>query len=316
MAAIFFVSSQPSLPSAPEPLLDKIWKKLGHIGAYAFLMWLTLRVINPQMHLSARHSVIAFAILLAYASSDEFHQSFVDGRTATWMDVLFFDLLGGCAGWVAYQRFKLGKLQAQQAWLYWLLFIGCLALLLMLNLPYPGQVEQNPARLLSDMWFVWGFNYFGLLLMPMAVLLIEDARQRQMRGWVYVVPYFVVGVLALSVYLARRKTPTPLGPSKSLVIPRWLWAALGPVTLALSVWLLPQGSWRALTETMNHNVGLWFMWLDIVLNQILTVPLVQSDMARHGIQVRWPWLLCIALTGPIGLGIYMAQRPKLLTIAK
>ncbi len=59
---------------------------------------------------------------------------------------------------------------------------------------------------------------------------------------------------------------------------------------------------------MHHNIGLWFMWLDIVLNHILAVPLVHSDMTRRNIQSRGRWLAFIVLTGPIGLGIYMARR--------
>lgn len=328
MAIIFAASSQSSLPSADDALADKILKKFGHLAAYALMMWLILRAIAPTNtsalapailpvnHLSARQSLVAFAILMAYAAGDEFHQSFVSGRTASWIDVIFFDGLGGCAGWVAYQRFKHQQLKPQHAWLYWLLFLGCTALLLMLNFPYNGKAEQEPARLLNDYWFLWGFNYFGLLLMPMALLLFEDARARQMRPWVYVIPYFGVGVLALSAYLARRSRPAKgLNPGRSISVPRWLWLSLVPTTLLLSVWLLPIGSWASLSVTMHHNVGLWFMWLDIVLNHILTLPLVHSDMERRGMPTRWPWLLLfIALTGPIGLGLYMARRPETLTI--
>ncbi len=317
MAIIFIASSQSTLPSAEDALADKIFKKFGHISAYALLMWLILRAFAPPKHLSARQTLLAFAILLSYAASDEFHQSFVAGRTATWMDVIFFDALGACAGWVAYQRFKLGQFKAHCAWLYWLLFIACTALLLMLNLPYAGKAEQAPARLLSDYWFLWGFNYFGLLLMPMALLLFEDARARQMRPWVYVIPYFVVGALALSVYLARRKALVPsLKPGKPVAIPRWLWLALVPITLGLSIGLLPLGSWATLQVTMHANIGLSFMWLDIVLNHMLSVPLLHSDLARRGVRSSGFWLLLVAFTGPIGLGIYMAYRPETLTISQ
>lgn len=309
MAVLFIASAQSSLPSADEPLLDKILKKYGHITAYAILMWLLLRAMYEGKHLSARQSLLAFAILLAYAASDEFHQSFVPGRTSKVTDVIIFDFLGGCAGWVTFQRIRLQRLQSQHAWLYGLLFIACLALLFMLNLPYPEQAPQEPARLLTDAWFIWGFNYFGMLLMPMAALLIDDARHRNMRWWAYTVPYFVVGVLALSVYLARRQDEAVAAPSgKSISVPRWLWWSLIPITLLLSITLLPRGSWVILSDTMHHNVGLWFMWLDIALNHILSVPLVYSDMTRRGIQPRWPWLAFIAITGPIGLAVYMAHK--------
>ena len=317
MIIIFAASSQSQLPAAPGALADKTFKKFGHIAAYAVLMGLILRAIAPAKHLSARQSIAAFVILLAYAASDEFHQSFVAGRTATWMDVVFFDGLGSWAGWVAFQRFRLQQYKTQNAWFYWLLFIACSALLLMLNLPYVGKVEQEPARLLRDYWFLWGFNYFGLLLMPLAFLLYEDARARQMRAWVYVIPYFVVGAVALSVYLARRPSPAKsYKPGRFLAIPRWLWLSLLPITVLLSVWLLPQGSWPALRTTLHYNVGLWFMWLDIALNHILAIPLVYSDMARRGQPPHRLWLLLIALTGPLGLAIYMARRPETLTLSR
>ena len=143
MALIFIASSQSSLPSAAEPLADKVWKKFGHITAYAILMWLLLRTFASDKHLSARQSIAAFAMLLLYAVSDEFHQFFVPGRTSTWIDVACFDFLGGCAGWVAFQRFKLGKLQTEKSWMYWLIFIMCLALLFMLNAPYPDRLPQG-----------------------------------------------------------------------------------------------------------------------------------------------------------------------------
>lgn len=317
MIIIFVTSSQSQLPAAPGALIDKTFKKFGHISAYAMLMWLILRAMTPAKHLSARQNIAAFAILMTYAASDEFHQSFVSGRTATWMDVFFFDGLGGWGGWVVFQRFRLHQFKRHNAWFYWLLFIGCTALLLILNLPYDGKVEQEPTRLLSDYWFLWGFNYFGLLLMPLALLLYEDARARQMRAWVYVIPYFVVGALALSVYLARRASPaTFVKPVRSLRIPRWLWLSLLPIAVLISAWLLPQGSWPALRTTMHYNVGLWFMWLDIALNHILAIPLVYSDMVRRGQPPRRLWLLLIALTGPLGLAIYMARRSGTLTISQ
>jgi hypothetical protein len=49
---------------------------------------------------------------------------------------------------------------------YWALFLGCLAVVIALNLPWPGLPAQDAGALLRDNWFLWGFNYFGLLLIP------------------------------------------------------------------------------------------------------------------------------------------------------
>ena len=90
------------------------------------------------------------------------------------------------------------------SWLYWLMFIGCVALSILLNLPWPSTPQQDMSRLLRDNWFLWGFNYFGILLTAMAALIIDDAWRKNMRWPFYMVPYFVIGILPLSIYMARR----------------------------------------------------------------------------------------------------------------
>jgi hypothetical protein len=196
------------------------------------------------------------------------------------------------------------------AWLYWLCFVACVALVVGLNLPWPGLPPQDPSALLRDPWFIWGFTYFGLLLMPMAALLIDDALRKRMLWPVYVIPYFIVGILPLSIYMARRpvndlitrKTPAMLEQ-------RWLWWALIAILIAASVVLLPRGSFAGLIETMRQNLGWSFMWLDIGLNHIVALPLVQADMRRRSMTNQTPWLIAILLTGPIALCAYMARRP-------
>ncbi|BCX04663.1 MAG: hypothetical protein KatS3mg053_2601 [Candidatus Roseilinea sp.] len=198
------------------------------------------------------------------------------------------------------------------AWLYWLLFFACLALVIALNLPWPGLLPQDPGALLRDNWFLWGFNYFGILLMPLAALVIDDALRRKMRWPFYVVPMFVVGILVLSIYMARRpagdllKRETP-----RLLELRWLWWILCAAVILIGAFFLPRGSLPELMDTMSRNLGLTFMWLDIALNQIVALPLAQADMQRRGVaaQAQTSWLIAILLTGPLGLCAYMATRP-------
>lgn len=194
--------------------------------------------------------------------------------------------------------------------LYWLLFAASVAAVVALNLDFPGRPPQDPGALLRDPWFVLGFNYFGMLIVGVAALLIDDARRRGMRWPWYVAPYFVVGILALSVYLARRpardtvETPTP-----RILQLRWVWWLVALSTVAMAVALLPAGSPAQLADTTLKNTGLGFMWLDIVLNHVAVLPLAQADMRRRGAARPGLWLAAIALTGPVGLALYLARRP-------
>ncbi len=195
-------------------------------------------------------------------------------------------------------------------WLYWLLFLACLVLVIALNLPWPGLPPQDPGALLRDPWFLWGFNYFGILLMPLAALVIDDALRRGMRWPFYVVPMFVVGILALSVYMARRPADDLLKrETPRLLELRWIWWVLFVATILISLFFLPRGSLPELVDTMSRNLGLTFMWLDIALNQLVALPLAQADMQRRGVASQMPWLIAILLTGPLGLCAYMATRP-------
>jgi hypothetical protein len=194
--------------------------------------------------------------------------------------------------------------------LYWILFVACAILAILLNLRWPGLPEQDPSTLLRDNWFLWGFNYFGVLLMPMAVLLIDDARHKHMRWPLYVVPLFVVGILALSVYMARRPANDLVTRDTPRILKlRWVWWLLLIALAAVTIFFIPRGSLDQLIDTMRKNLGLAFMWLDVVLNHIVALPLAQADMQRRGVANQTPWLIGIALTGPVALCLYMATRP-------
>ena len=80
MAVIFALSAQPDLSSGLGGW-DLLLRKLAHITAFAIL-WLTLARAADW-----RHPVVATLGSLLYAASDEWHQSFVDGRHGTPVDV-------------------------------------------------------------------------------------------------------------------------------------------------------------------------------------------------------------------------------------
>ena len=82
MLVIFILSAQPG--GGDHAWWDVILRKLGHISGYAALTALWWWALRGG---AARPLLLAVAISFAYACTDEFHQTFVDGRTGTPVDV-------------------------------------------------------------------------------------------------------------------------------------------------------------------------------------------------------------------------------------
>ena len=81
MGLIFFLSAQPDLDTGLG-IWDTILRKSAHMTEYGVLWWLWYRALG------FRRLGVAVAITLAYAATDEFHQTFVHGRHGTPVDVL------------------------------------------------------------------------------------------------------------------------------------------------------------------------------------------------------------------------------------
>jgi VanZ family protein len=84
MGAIFVLSDQPSLDSGLGAI-DLIGRKLIHFAEYAllcFLWWRALVTVTSP----GRAALFAFLLASGYAATDEYHQSFVDGRHGTVLD--------------------------------------------------------------------------------------------------------------------------------------------------------------------------------------------------------------------------------------
>ena len=80
MAVIFFLSAQPDLSSGLG-VIDLIGRKIIHAAEYAllwFLWWRALGYGSPWA---------AVGIALAYSVSDEYHQTLVEGRNGSPVDV-------------------------------------------------------------------------------------------------------------------------------------------------------------------------------------------------------------------------------------
>ena len=89
MAVIFFLSSQPDLPGPASHWLNFVLKKSAHFFSYALLAILFRRALYGR----PGSDLTALILTLLYAISDEFHQSFVPGRSPRATDVLI-DLAG------------------------------------------------------------------------------------------------------------------------------------------------------------------------------------------------------------------------------
>lgn len=87
MAAIFGLSSRSTLPK-PASISGDIFSIMGHFGAY-FMLALTLWWALGLLTLSPRRRVVtAWIGAILYGVSDEWHQSFVPGRTPDVRDIV------------------------------------------------------------------------------------------------------------------------------------------------------------------------------------------------------------------------------------
>ena len=93
-AVIFALSSIPDLGTGLGTW-DTILRKCAHATEYAVLAALLLRALG--------NLPVAFALTVAYAASDELHQTFVRGRHGSAYDVLI-DAAGAAIGLAAYRR--------------------------------------------------------------------------------------------------------------------------------------------------------------------------------------------------------------------
>jgi VanZ family protein len=87
---IFYLSHQPSLP---VPALFQHQDKFFHAGAYGLMALLAISFFKYQLNRFSVALTVAFIFCALYGVTDEWHQSFVEGRQA---DVL--DWLADCFG--------------------------------------------------------------------------------------------------------------------------------------------------------------------------------------------------------------------------
>ncbi|MDF1500876.1 MAG: VanZ family protein [Anaerolineales bacterium] len=86
MTAIFLFSSTPASRLPHFGTIDLWIKKGGHATGYALLAFAYYFALPPRLSPIYR-AALAFIMALLFALSDEFHQSFVEGRTSSLRDV-------------------------------------------------------------------------------------------------------------------------------------------------------------------------------------------------------------------------------------
>lgn len=93
MIVIFAFSSRTGddLPSFYD--WDYVVKKTGHAIGYGLLALSYLHLLKYDK----KYYWLAWLMALAYAATDEFHQSFVAGRSSSIFDVMIFDNFGAMA---------------------------------------------------------------------------------------------------------------------------------------------------------------------------------------------------------------------------
>ena len=99
MGLIFFLSAQPDLSSGLGNW-DLFLRKAGHMAEYGLLWFLWWRALGYG------HVGPAIAITLLWAASDEYHQSFVDGRHGSPWDVAIDAVGVGLALLVAWRAYS------------------------------------------------------------------------------------------------------------------------------------------------------------------------------------------------------------------
>ena len=95
MAVIFWLSDQPDLNSGLGTI-DLVGRKVVHVAIYGLLFVLWWRALGW------RSAALAAVIAVGYAITDEWHQSHVDGRNGSAVDVLL-DTAGVALAWLAFR---------------------------------------------------------------------------------------------------------------------------------------------------------------------------------------------------------------------
>ena len=99
---IFYLSHQ-AVVAVPALFLHQ--DKLFHAAAYALLAFLSINYFNYRFAVYRNALLAAFVFCALYGASDEWHQSFINGREADILDWLA-DCIGATIMLLAYKAFR------------------------------------------------------------------------------------------------------------------------------------------------------------------------------------------------------------------
>lgn len=103
LMAVIFGLSAISSDDADHGVVYLILRKAAHFGEYALLTALWWRALRTRTTESTA-LVAAFAIAVGYAITDEIHQTFVEGRIGSALDVLIDSAGAAAAATLAARR--------------------------------------------------------------------------------------------------------------------------------------------------------------------------------------------------------------------
>ena len=83
-------------------------RKCAHFTEYLILALLIINVMKDYKTINYKLLLLTLILCLLYASSDEWHQTFVDGRVGSYKDVLL-DTCGSLIGIIIYKLIKKNK---------------------------------------------------------------------------------------------------------------------------------------------------------------------------------------------------------------
>jgi len=87
MIVIYYFSNQPDLKSSLPTIWDTVFRKIAHMAEFFVLAYLVFRAVIINKISLHKAVVISLIVAVSYAFFDEWHQTWVIGRTGSIIDV-------------------------------------------------------------------------------------------------------------------------------------------------------------------------------------------------------------------------------------
>ena len=104
---IFFLSSIPNLKTDLEQ--DFILRKIAHILEYAILTFLLIRAFTKEKLTNKKIAIYSIVFAIFYAFTDEYHQTFIQGRQGSLKDAGIDSIGILIMAWLWYIRNRKGR---------------------------------------------------------------------------------------------------------------------------------------------------------------------------------------------------------------